>query len=298
MAKRKIDTLKVINTLNMETLDHQALQHAVSLLEQDTLTEKMTQLVGSPIDYFMNKLPSGIEAHVHKLVETALYKATDAALWSLSNKPNQHASTKTNKVFAALSGALGGAFGFAALGVELPVSTTIMLRSVADIARSEGFDLADIETKHACLEVFALGGPKKDDDAVETAYYSARTFITETMQVLSKELSTIAAKQASSNIVNNLTETQTSKWFAALIEKVATRFGIVITEKVAAQAVPIIGAVAGATLNTMFTDYYQDMARGHFIIKRLEKKYGYELIHTQYQHLVMKKSLKINKNRN
>ena len=113
MAKRKIDTLKVINTLNMETLDHQALQHAVSLLEQDTLTEKMTQLVGSPIDYFMNKLPSGIEAHVHKLVETALYKATDAALWSLSNKPNQHASTKTNKVFAALSGALGGAFGFA-----------------------------------------------------------------------------------------------------------------------------------------------------------------------------------------
>lgn len=39
----------------------------------------------------------------------------------------------------------------------------------------------------------------------------------------------------------------------------------------AAQVVPVIGALTGATLNTMFTDYYQDMARGHFIVKRLEK---------------------------
>ncbi|PUV03863.1 peptidase, partial [Acinetobacter baumannii] len=76
--------------------------------------------------------------------------------------------------------------------------------------------------------------------------------------------------------------TQTGKWLASLIEKVATRFGIVITEKMAAQAAPVIGALAGATLNTMFTDYYQDMARGHFIVKRLERKYGDELIKAEY----------------
>lgn len=279
--------------MDLEQIDQQALKRAAALLEQDTLTQKMTEVVGRPIDYFMNKLPTGAENKIHKLVEVALYKATNAALWSLDNTPNIEASTKTNKFFAALSGAVGGAFGFTALAVELPISTTIMLRSVADIARSEGFNLADVETKQACLEVFALGGPSKDDDAVDTAYYSARSFIAEAMQVLSKELSTIAAKQASSNIVNNLTEIQTSKWFAALVEKIATRFGVVITEKAAAQAVPIIGAVAGATLNTMFTDYYQDMARGHFIIKRLEKKYGYDSIHTQYQHIVMNKSLNI-----
>ena len=230
----------------------------------------------------MGKLPKGAEKQIHSIVEKALHKAADAALWSLDNEPNREASTKTNKLFAAISGAVGGAFGFTALAIELPVSTTIMLRSVADIARSEGFDLDKIETKQACLEVFALGGPSEDDDAVDTAYYATRSFTAEAMQVLSKELAEIAAKQASANAVKNLTPAQTGKWLAALIEKIAARFGVVITEKAAAQAVPIIGAVAGATLNTMFTDYYQDMARGHFIVKRLEKKYGFELVKAEY----------------
>ncbi|EOT0781290.1 EcsC family protein [Escherichia coli] len=193
---------------------------------------------------------------------------------------------KTNKFFAAVSGAVGGTFGFSALAIELPLSTTIMLRSVADIARSEGFDLDKVETKQACLEVFALGGPSENDDAVDTAYYATRSFTAEAMQILSKELSEIATKKASVNAAMNLTPTQTGKWLATLIEKVATRFGIVITEKTAAQVVPVIGAFAGATLNIMFTDYYQDMARGHFIIKRLEKKYGSEFIKSEYMKIL------------
>jgi hypothetical protein len=35
---------------------------------------------------------------------------------------------------------VGGGFGLAALPVELPISTIIMLRSIGDIARSEGED--------------------------------------------------------------------------------------------------------------------------------------------------------------
>ncbi|HDW2990809.1 TPA: EcsC family protein, partial [Escherichia coli] len=262
------------------------LEKAVKLLEQATITEKMTQMVGKPIDYLMSKLPKGAEAQIYSLVEKALHKAADAALWSLNNEPNREASTKTNKFFAAVSGAVGGTFGFSALAIELPLSTTIMLRSVADIARSEGFDLDKVETKQACLEVFALGGPSENDDAVDTAYYATRSFTAEAMQILSKELSEIATKKASVNAAMNLTPTQTGKWLATLIEKVATRFGIVITEKTAAQVVPVIGAFAGATLNIMFTDYYQDMARGHFIIKRLEKKYGSEFIKSEYMKIL------------
>lgn len=269
--------------MKFEKSDLHDLQQAVSLLEQDTITEKMTQFVGKPLDYLLAKLPSKVEQQIQSIVKTALYKAADAALWSLDNEPKRAASTKTNKVFAALSGAVGGAFGVTALAVELPVSTTIMLRAVADIARSEGFDLNKVATKQACLEVFALGSPTStDDDAIDTAYYATRTFTAETMQTLSKELAEIAAK----NTVSQLTPTQTGKWFAALIEKIAARFGVVITEKAAAQAVPIIGAVAGATLNTMFTDYYQDMARGHFIIKRLEAKYGFDRVKAEYSHII------------
>lgn len=272
--------------MSLEERELLDLEKAVKLLEQATITEKMTQMVGKPIDYLMSKLPKGAEAQIYSLVEKALHKAADAALWSLNNEPNREASTKTNKLFAAVSGAVGGTFGFSALAIELPLSTTIMLRSVADIARSEGFDLDKVETKQACLEVFALGGPSENDDAVDTAYYATRSFTAEAMQILSKELSEIATKKASVNAAMNLTPTQTGKWLATLIEKVATRFGIVITEKTAAQVVPVIGAFAGATLNIMFTDYYQDMARGHFIIKRLEKKYGSEFIKSEYMKIL------------
>ncbi len=32
----------------------------------------------------------------------------------------------------------------------------------------------------------------------------------------------------------------------------------------------------------MFTDYYQDMARGHFIVRRLELKYGEDVVRACY----------------
>ncbi|WP_172902598.1 EcsC family protein, partial [Escherichia coli] len=125
--------------MHHEEGDLRDLERAVELLEQDTITETLTQLVGTPIDYLMSKLPKGAEEQIYSLVEKSLHKAADAALWSLDNEPNRIASTKTYKVFAAVSGAIGGAFGFSALAIELPVSTTIRLRSIADIARSEGF---------------------------------------------------------------------------------------------------------------------------------------------------------------
>jgi len=49
-----------------------------------------------------------------------------------------------HKMFVATSGAVGGAFGLPALTVELPVSTITMLRSIADIARSEGEKIKSI----------------------------------------------------------------------------------------------------------------------------------------------------------
>ena len=47
-------------------------------------------------------------------------------------------STRLHKALATASGAAGGAFGLIALPVELPLSTIIMMRSIAEIARSEG----------------------------------------------------------------------------------------------------------------------------------------------------------------
>ena len=56
-----------------------------------------------------------------------------------------------------------------------------------------------------------------------------------------------------------------------LVAQLASRFGVAVTEKAAAQAVPIVGAVGGAAINAAFADHFQNVARGHFIIRRLER---------------------------
>ena len=70
-----------------------------------------------------------------------------------------------------------------------------------------------------------------------------------------------------------------------LITKISQRFGIQITQKAAAQAIPAIGAVTGAIINTIFIDHFQDMARGHFIVRKLERAYGKEIIQEVYKTL-------------
>ncbi len=268
--------------------DWRDLQRAVDLLESPTLTAKMANLIGSPLEFAVKRLPDSVSRRIHGAVEAALFKSAQAALWTMDNTPGKAASTRWHKLAAATSGAVGGAFGLTTLFIELPVSTTIMMRSVADVARSEGFDLREMSTRHACLEVFALGGNSGKDDASETGYYITRGFTAEVMRHLSAELAGRAV--GGSPVMIGLTPKEAGKWLAKLVEKVAARFGVVVTEKFAAQAVPIVGAVAGATLNTMFTDYYQDVARGHFIVRRLERTYGYETVRTAYSMLAAERS--------
>jgi hypothetical protein len=174
-------------------------------------------------------------------------------------------------VFA--TGAGGGSFGLPALTIELPVTTTIMLRSIADIARSEGEQIRLLETKIACLEVFALGGPSKSDDGTETGYFIVRAALARTISDATKYIAQKGLAQEGAPAL------------VRLIATLASRFGIIVSEKAAAQAIPLIGAAGGALINTIFIDHFQNMARGHFIIRRLERRYDKDLIRQEYDKL-------------
>jgi hypothetical protein len=69
------------------------------------------------------------------------------------------------------------------------------------------------------------------------------------------------------------------------ITQLATRFGVNVSQKVAAQAVPVIGAAGGVVINVLFIDHFQEMARGHFIIRRLERTYDASLVRVEYERL-------------
>jgi hypothetical protein len=171
------------------------------------------------------------------------------------------------------TGAGGGSLGLPALAVELPVTTTIMLRSIADIARSEGEPVSQLETKLACLEVFALGGSAKSDDGTETGYFFVRATLARTIS------------EAAQYIAEKGIAKEGAPVLVRLIAVLASRFGVIVSEKVAAQAIPLIGAAGGALINTIFIDHFQNMARGHFIIRRLERQYGTEFVRQEYDQL-------------
>ncbi len=267
--------------------DRADLQQAISLLEAPSLIQQMSDLIGMPLQQAVRRLPSGTQQQIHRTVIKALESAANAALWSIKDQSAKPPALLGHKIAAAASGFAGGLFGLPGLLVEIPLSTTIMMRSIADIARSQGMSLDQQASRIACLEVFALGGKSngKISSASDTAYYAARLALAELSQLSTQEMMELSS-QAS---MPAFAAKQASKWLSRLIEAIASRFGVVITEKTAAQIVPIIGAASAATLNTLFTRHYQNMARGHFIVKRLEQAYGNEAIQVAYVQLCRKK---------
>jgi hypothetical protein len=174
---------------------------------------------------------------------------------------------------ATATGAAGGAFGLATLPIELPVSTIVMLRSIAEIARSEGEDLAEPEAALACVQVFALGGRADSDDASESGYFAVRG-------MLAKSVTQAARFIAERGVIE-----EGSPILVRFITQVASRFGVAVTQKVAAQAIPVIGALGGAAVNYAFIEHFQDVARGHFAVRRLERAYGKEPVRREYERL-------------
>lgn len=279
----RMDQMQRSADLLDDARDSADLKRAVALLETPSITARMAAMAGAPIEFGMSKLPKFAHARIQKTVHAALHKAASAALWTVKDVPSKSSSTKSHKFAAALSGAAGGLFGVAGLAVELPVTTVIMMRSVADIARSEGFSVSDPWVQAACVEVFAFGGNTQDDDASDSGYYASRGVLSELTKNATRELVHVAGHRGAHEVANAYAKKQAASWLAKLIDAVATRFGVVITEKTAAQIVPVLGAATAATMNVLFTNHYQDMARGHFIVKRLERTYGAEAVERAYR---------------
>lgn len=251
--------------------DLNELKKAKALLENPGLAAKITNLMGTPIEKGFSLLPEGWHLKISEMTRMALSKAVHAAVLTMKNSPGEAASNTLHKLAVATTGGLGGLFGLPALSIELPLSTTIMLRSIADIARSQNESIHHTDTQMACIEVFALGGPDMSDDASESGYFAVRAALAQTISKASEYL-------AQKGLIE-----EGAPALVRLIVQVAERFSIQVSEKAAAQAVPAIGAAGGAIVNTLFIDHFQDMARGHFIIRRLERKYGNELVEKTYQ---------------
>jgi hypothetical protein len=250
--------------------DIDALIYAKDLLEHPRLAAKITNLLGIPLEKGFKLLPARWSESVQDAARVSIRKALDLAVKTLGEEPSRPSSDFIHKMIVAANGAAAGALGMPALLIELPLSTAIMLRSIADVARSEGESIREMGTRLACLEVFALGGSSSADDATKAGYFAVRVALARTVA------------EAANYIAERGIVEEGAPALVRLISTIAARFGAVVSEKVAAQAIPVIGAVGGALINTVFIDHFQDMARGHFIVRRLERTYGPEMVRRQY----------------
>src|SRR6266700_1891902 len=135
--------------VRMTEEDLEALRAAAATLEHPGLAARLGNIAGKPIELVGRALPEAASEAVAAATTKALHAALAVALRTMEKEPKA-ASPLLHKALAAASGAVGGGFGLAALPVELPISTIIMLRSIGDVARSEGEDLADPESALAC----------------------------------------------------------------------------------------------------------------------------------------------------
>ena len=253
----------------MSSEDLADLRYAKSLLENPSLAARIANVVGTPIEKIIERLPEGAREFISAATTKSLETALAFAISTMDDR-RQDAANWAHKIIVVATGAAGGAFGLPALTIELPVSTIIMLRSIADIARSEGERIKLPEVKLACLEVFALGGRARGDDAAESSYFAVRA-------VLAKALA-----EAAEYIVGRGAVQETAPSLIRLIAQIAARFGVPVSEKAMAQSLPIVGAAGGALINTLFIDHFQDVGRGHFIVRRLERTYDPELVRREY----------------
>ncbi len=251
--------------------DRERLALAKQQLTEQSIAARVGELIGTPIEKGLAMLPARARGVVDRAANEAIQKALEVAVLTLAE--GAPSGGRLHLGLAALVGGLGGAFGLPALVLELPVSTTLMLRSIAEIAREHGEDLASVETRLACLQVFALGGPSTDDDGTDTSYYATRLAIGRLTSDAARHLLTrgAAGKEAPAVV--------------KLITAIASRFGVVVTEKALAAALPAVGAIGGATINTIFMGHFQELARGHFTVRALEREYGELSVKAAYDDL-------------
>jgi hypothetical protein len=258
--------------MDLSAADQEALAAAVRRLETPSLAGRLAALAGKPVGLIQRALPAAASTAVAKVTKHALERALDVALFSLRNLRHP-GGRKFHAGLACTSGAIGGVFGLPALAVELPITTTIMLRAIATIAREEGEDLADPRVGLACLEVFALGAATQDREAPESDYFAVRTELARGgVEVADFIIDKSAVREGAPAVVRFLAQ-------------IAARFGVVVTEKVMAQAVAVVGALGGAAINLAFIEHFQDIARGHFTIRRLERIYGVDAVRVAYERL-------------
>lgn len=280
------------------------IDEAAAYLEHPSFAQRASRLIGKPVEALIHRLPAPATRALDAAGEVALRKAMNIALIGLPRRHpptagldlrGQVASTfamgQQRTVAVGAAGFVGGLLGGFTLGAELSASTVLMLRAIADIAARLGADLDDPADRLECVAVFALGSGRPHSVATgdpvttlegvaasETAYYAARIGL----QRAATEVAHMAAGASAEQVAKMLLRSK-SPVVAELVGKILARYGVVVSQKSAFQLLPVVGAATAAAINVAFLDHYHQVARYHFGLRQLERRWGGSVVRARYE---------------
>jgi len=168
--------------------------------------------IGGQADNLLERLPQSVRGNLEGATVKALQTAMKAAHSSRDVVPDQ--KSWLNQAVSTAMGAAGGAGGLPTALAELPVTTTLLLRVIQGVAVEHGFDAAAENVQFDCIQVFSAAGPLAEDDGSDLGFITARIALS-------------------------------GKAMQAVIARIAPKLAVVMGQKLAAQSVPVLGAVAG-----------------------------------------------------
>jgi hypothetical protein len=202
----------------------------------------------------LNALPANWRDEVHAKARQALTWAFEQVVRRMdADELHKPSSRRRYRLLSTTSGLMTGSVGLPGIIADLPTSTLLILLSIADIARSHGYDLRDPAIQAACIEAFMFGGPTDEDNDADLAFWSARA---------------------------------ASPLMADMLPQVAARLGASWIALLPARAVPVVSSLASAAINWHFAGYFQAMGEVMFGLRPLEEKYGIETVRPLFHEVV------------
>ncbi|MFN3577562.1 MAG: EcsC family protein [Tabrizicola sp.] len=207
---------------------------------------RLVNRLGGAFEAQLSALPESVRGQIERVIAQAL----EASYGVAARTPDLGPRGPMAAVIA--SGAAGGAGGLPTAVAELPVTVTLFLNAIRAEARAAGLDPDEDWVRAECLRVFSAGSPLTQDDGVNTSFIGSRLALT-------------------GSAVRNL------------IAAIAPKLAAVLGQKLAAQAVPLLGAVSGAALNAAYLAFYREVARVRFALLKLAEVHGTEAVEAEFR---------------
>ena len=226
--------------------------------------------LGMPIEALLHRLPLPAQSAIQGAVNKALEQCLRIAVKAHPVKSSMRFTSVPTLPLLPLLVPSAASLGYPVFGRTSGHDHRQCALHCGDCPQS-GEDFSSPESGLACLEVFALGPQSTHPEAQESAYYATRAALAQ------------VTREAVSYITKKGMAKESAPALLSFVGRIASRFGLEVSEKVAAELVPIAGAAGGLTLNILFSQHFQSLAEGHFMVRRLERKYGREAVRQDYE---------------